>query len=903
MVFDVKLFEKIKERYGISYANNREEFVIKLALKGYSYMYEENAEEVKKISDYLSQIVEHWSDDVLYTKYYLYRAQVSSLLNENELHYLKKALEHSKKFGDQNISHGILLQIADTEFKEKKYDSALETLENIKTKVDITEVDREAYYELKSRIYWQLDDYKKGFEATYEWFKSLVKNSDDIITLFIVIVYLLTVMSSVDLSKEEDKLSQIRSEIEQVMSSIAKQTTNLEEVIDSLDILFAESVAIVQPSFLDDFADLLLRTTRWMNPSRYLYLALKLIDVFVNLEKNEKALQIVELAINYAKEQKYDKILYSLKVKKIELSNIVFYFVPIKPYFETERIDELEIHINGISSKRYLQPYCFPSGIFPSASYSHFITMLKDVKEPILYDKTFSIKGLPDEEEREYFILEMEIGEEQYSLLLKQEYRTDIEHDGQFKATVLPHYTIMGQISEKKEKPLIDVYDIEKLLLRLQKAMNCPISSIRLIFPEDSSQLKILRYYIYDKEFKSLKVHLKKIARDMADKYPIVKNNEFLKILDIDPITLFDLSLRTTENIEPLLNMINDAYGYDLDTKTFKQFIVDILEKAISKSSPEYLEEFYHNYSWLQLKAELFDERKSLEEKLDLCERMQKIANTLHSEEKKLEVIFFQIINEYRKTNIISQELVKKLLEMANVFESEKYQGFAQILLEIKHLEPEPSSEQLEKTLGIICRLSETHGSIDKTEEIFYLLLSQIGLDTAFEYCLYKKTLKCHLTPIVLDFINKLIEHDKIDKAHILLEHFKTSLNTEKKEKKSFSSRWLYSYTQTNLLLYDLHQGLIDISKSDDRKELEIIIDDILEYHTWVNDPVKLVEILIDKIKCKLQCSAYCASEPYVNWIDQVIQMNIPIFKEPQNVDILERARNIQNKVIDQHYH
>ncbi|MHA1954057.1 MAG: hypothetical protein ACW96U_08935, partial [Candidatus Heimdallarchaeaceae archaeon] len=597
--------KSIAKKFGIASDSDKEKLIANLALKGQEYINIHEFEKSMEICDILFSLASQWKDDFTLMKANLLKAQILSSKKQDPLGSLQYGLKTAKKLKLHDIAVGIKVQIAFEKYRRHQYKGVLKELNQIMKLSEIDDENSRIICELRARSYWELDDYKKGFDATLLWFKKLKEKPDDLYSLFMVIVYLLTVLSSVSLSYSEEELDEIKNDIHSVLSQIATSTHLIKDLIPNLDTLFAKSLMMVEPKILHEFSDLILQSVRWMDEEKYLFLCMKLADSFTNINDFDKSINLVDKAIQFVREKKYEKIEPMLIFKRTEITSLIFYFMPFDPLFDPSTIESVTVSINGKTKTQNLSLIQAPVNNFPSTSYSHFLRILE--KSSKFYEKEgyIEVNGINKDEERCHFVLQFEIGDEQIDLLMREDFKVEKNISQTLHSTVSPYYSIIGVITDSSAKPIDNIEDIEKILLKIQRAVNCPASKINLIFAKNPPQLNIFRFYNEDKKFRGLKIKLLDIAASLRKEYDFVRENDFLQIFQSDPITIFDLSLREPEQLEPLSKLIRNAYGIDLDNSILSEFFSKVIELFLERIDTGFWKDFYFQYAWLQLKGEL----------------------------------------------------------------------------------------------------------------------------------------------------------------------------------------------------------------------------------------------------------------------------------------------------------
>ena len=468
--------KKLAKYFGISYSSDREKLIADLALKGQEFINIHAFEKSEEICEILFVLADQWNDDFTLMKANLLKAQILSSKKQDPLRSLQVGLKTAKKLNLHDIVVGIRVQIAFEKYRRHQYKGVLKELNQIVKLSEISDENSRIICELRARTYWELDDYKKGFDATLLWFNILKENPDDLYSLFMVIVYLLTVLSSVSLSYSEKELEEIKNDIHSVLAKIATSTHLIKDLIPNLDTLFAKSLMMVEPRILHEFADLILQSVRWMDEEKYLFLCRKLSDSFYNINDFDKSLNLIDKAIQFSKEKKYEKIEPFLYFKRTELASLIFYFMPFDPLFDPSSIVSVTLNIKGKSKSHNLNFIQAPTNNFPSTSYSQFLRILDKASLNFKKEDYIKLNGLSDEEESSYFILQLEIGDEEIDLLMREDFKIERNISQTLHSTVSPYYSVIGVLTDSKAKAIDEMDNITEILLKIQRAINCPAS-------------------------------------------------------------------------------------------------------------------------------------------------------------------------------------------------------------------------------------------------------------------------------------------------------------------------------------------------------------------------------------------------------------------------------------------
>jgi len=636
----------IAGKYNIEYKGDKEKLITNLALKGQEYLNNQELEKTEEICVILFSLAKEWKDNFAVMKSNLLKAQLYSAKKQNPLPFLYSGLKSAKRLKIDEIVIGIHIQIAFEKIRRQEYKGVLKEIKAIEKYSVIIEENSRVISELKARSYWELDDYKKGFEATLLWFEKIKNRVDDLYSLFMVIVYLLTVLSSIKLPYSEEKINEIKNEIKNTLTQLATSSHVLKDIIPNLDILFAKSLMLVEPDILHEFAELILQTARWNDEEKYLILCQKLADSFYNINDFDKAIKLVDKAIQYAREKKYAKIEPLLQFKKVELTSLIFYFVPFDPLFDPFSIESIEVIQEKETKKWNLNVIQAPVNSFPSTSYSQFLRILEKATSKYDEESWINIKGISDSEERCFFVLRLKLAEEIIDILMKEDFRIEKNISQTLHSTVSPYYSVIGVLTEQNAQSIHTIEKIEEKLLKIQRGINCPASTVQLIFPKNPPQLNLYRFFMEDKNFGSLKVKLFDSAFLLRKKYDFVKNYDFLQIFRSDPITIFDLALREPNELLPLSHLIKHAYGIQIELDVLAEFFKDMMKVFLQSSETRFWKDFYYQYAWLQLKGEYLSlSNEYNEKKMELSKKLIELSKKTGENQKLLESNYFYLLS------------------------------------------------------------------------------------------------------------------------------------------------------------------------------------------------------------------------------------------------------------------
>ncbi|MHA1815989.1 MAG: hypothetical protein ACTSX1_08290, partial [Candidatus Heimdallarchaeaceae archaeon] len=759
-------------------------------------------------------------------------------------------------------------------------------------------------FELKSRCYWESDDYVNGFNATYKWFGYL-KETDDMYSMFIVIVYLLTVVSSLDLPLTKEKIDEIKKEIEQVLANLATSPHLFQDLIPQIDTLFAKSLMMVQPEVLYEFTDMFLQTVRWMDEEKFLYSCLKLADAFYNINDSNKAVELIDKAKVFVQDKKYDKLDNKLSLKKVEFTSLIFYFMSFDPLYDPFVIESINISEEEIESAYFLQTFYTPINSYASTSYSHFLRILEKTKSKLMSkEKSFRINGLSEEEERKYFILRLILNDEVLDILFREDFQIDENISHNLHSTVSPFYSVIGVLSSEKGELISSVEDMEDILLKIQRAINCPALVAEIIFPKIHPQLDLLRFLSNDEGFKDLQEKILSCALGFKQKYPFLRDINFLQIFQSDPITLFDFSLREPHRLEPLSVLLSRASGLNLTNEKLSDLFQDIMTLFLQKGETRYWKDFYYQYAWLQQRGiylNLDSSEETFERKGKLADELVFFADKLQEEEKILESRYFRLFLQLESEFPDYQEFLDEFKSLIKEYNNRKYEVISIILTVLFSKQDLSSEDALSDSFDLLCELCSSK-DWKKTLELFLYFISNVpDLSILLEICKKKETEDTGFL-IYLNLVKSLIRKNETDSAFTVLKWLIGSL-TERKEHFDLPEHtWNYLFVTANTFLYDLLPILDESDLKTMKYSRNRIIDNLLENYEWIIDPIFLVQILQEKIAALLQKSDFALAERFYSWIEQIMFYHWNIFTSEENIDLIEKIQETKKKIVSQHF-
>ena len=890
------------KNYNIEYTTNIEELAINLALRGQEALKQDEISIAEDICNLLTELSIQWKDGFIKMKAHLLNAELAGYKNEDKIPHLKKALLHAKKNNIQDVEVGVRIQLAFEEFRVRNYKSVLKDLKSIEKHSDLFEDNKRVVYELKARVYWEKDDFSKGFQATYDWYKILKVSLSDIHSLFMTIVYLLTVMSSTSLPNSEDELKEIQNDITSLLTNLATSIHLFPQILPFIDVLFAKSLKLVQPDILHDFTDLILQTSRWNDEEKYLYLCHKIAEAYYNLDDTEKSVEVIDKAISYTKDKKYDKVEKIIRYTKAEHSSLIFYFMNFDNLFDPWMIENVKIRIGDKEENVFLNPLSSGVNTFPATSYSHLLRIIEKASDRHILENSLELEGLNPDEERGFFVLDIEIADDRIRLLMREDFNIDNKDFKTLHSTLTPYYTVIGLVSKEKTHDILEIEGIENILLRIQRAINCPASKATIYLSKEKPHLNLFRFYLQQGGFRDLRIKLIDTAQSLGREYDFARNEDFLQIFQADPITIFDLTLRNSQQLDPLTYLINQAYGLRISNVKLHQFLNDLIDNFLKRSDSRFWKDFYYEYAWLQTQGVFLSLPKDqILEKKKTVEKTISFAYFLDSSSKILEGLYFRtyvslILNEQSLNENIAQ-----LRKKSEEYKNEKYLLISQILEQLSETTEYSEVETVSSILNNFCELCEFRDWQLSLELFIYLLDKLPQLTTLFEIC-KKKDIKDAGTYLYLHISRYMIDVGRFNEALQLIQFVQEVL---KKRKKNFffsEHTWNYLDFLANQYKYEIFRELSQKEIKKYNLNKEEILSDILKNDEWISDPIYLVSLLIEYSDILLSKSDFSMGNKYYHWIEQMMFYFWDQFTSESNSTLLKEIHELKKRIESQHF-
>ncbi|TET81840.1 MAG: hypothetical protein E3J43_00160 [Candidatus Heimdallarchaeota archaeon] len=673
------------------------------------------------------------------------------------------------------------------------------------------------------------------------------------------------------------------------------------EMLNNLDVLFAKSLMLVEPEILYQFADLLLQSSRWNDEEKYLFLCQKLSDAFHNINDFKKAQNLMENALQFAKEKKYSEIESLIKHKITEISSLIFYFMSFNPLFDPFSVKSITINTDDLKKQSHLQVMSPSTNNFPTTSYSQFLRIIEKASYSYIYEKSLKIEGFTVEEERCFFVLDLEIENERIMLLMKEDFKVDPAEYQSLHSTLSPYYSVIGLLSDERKSTMNEIEEIEEVLLKIQRAINCPASKAIIYLPEKKPQLNLFRFYLQEGGFRDLKVKILDSVMKLKTSFDFLKIPDILQIFQADPITIFDLSLREADNLNPLLKLINHAYSVNVSSETMHDFFQALIEDFLKRSDTRFWKDFYYQYAWLQTKGIYLSISNEFHEKKEaLNDKLVEIAYKLDEGEKILESLYYRtFMGIVAKSDNFMQDF--EVLKAKSIdYKSRKF-GVISKLIQLFIDENLDEEYNLVETLNLLCELCEFK-DWDILLELFIYLLSELHeIKPLFEIC-KERDVKDSGIYLYLHLIKHLVKMEKHNSAIELLSWVLNTINS-RKEKFHFSEHiWNYLFVTANMYMYSLTSEVTDETLKKFGVDKNDVIRSLLDKKEWITDPLFLVELLNDYILTLLDKSNFSEAEKHYRWVEQLMFYYWDIFTNEINKDLLNNVNEIKKRIESQHF-
>ena len=681
----------LAKKYGITYEeNSKSSFFSLLALKGQDFLARDDIEEAKKISGYLFKLTQIWRDKQFLLKYYLFVSQLLQYQNKDPLGYLLKAAKIAKKQKMIDFELGLLTQIALEQYRQRKHSKALRTVNRIEKIVANFDITIPTIMEIKAKIYWELDKFKEGVEATFEWLKELCKECKDISSLFMAIVYLLTIIKSLPERFTESQKNEIRGEIVRILNELSKMHYLYDESLHYISFLFSKPIALIEPEIIDDFTEALIMNARWTVPDQFLFICSKLLETLVEIDRKEKALEVTNHALQFSKDMKYDKIEEELSFKRVEILSKLFYFENFNSVSNIFDIEKIILQSKEEKEKKFVRKISLAKNRFPCISYSSILELLNKTDSTIEIEER-ELKILPQNSYlgENYFIISLHLDKLNLSLLVKEEFQAEFKDLSRMSSCLLPYYRIIGLLDENRRELIKTIDEIEEILSSIQKGIICPTSKVKVIIPKNQKLFPVFQYFEKERGFSQIKLQFKLTASKLKSKYDFLKDSKFIRFFESDPLTIFDLSLRNQNQLTPFSRLCYSYLLLDTTEEELYSFFQEFISNLLNSPGFEVYKDYFYLYAFLYRKYELANITPEESQK----QRIEKTLSSIHEfaiktkvEENVIEAKFLEIIYTFYISGSFSNEQLKAFSK----FDLDKFPSYQVISHFFNSLEEKP---------------------------------------------------------------------------------------------------------------------------------------------------------------------------------------------------------------------
>ncbi|UJG41820.1 MAG: hypothetical protein K9W45_04995 [Candidatus Heimdallarchaeum aukensis] len=883
----------LAKKYGITYEeNSKSSFFSLLALKGQDFLARDDIEEAKKISGYLFKLTQIWRDKQFLLKYYLFISQLLQYQNKDPLGYLLKAAKIAKKQKMIDFELGLLTQIALEQYRQRKHSKALRTVNRIEKIVANFDITIPTIMEIKAKIYWELDKFKEGVEATFEWLKELCKECKDISSLFMAIVYLLTIIKSLPERFTESQKNEIRGEIVRILNELSKMHYLYDESLHYISFLFSKPIALIEPEIIDDFTEALIMNARWTVPDQFLFICSKLLETLVEIDRKEKALEVINHALQFSKDMKYDKIEEELSFKRVEILSKLFYFENFNSVSNIFDIEKIILQSKEEKEKKFVRKISLAKNRFPCISYSSILELLNKTDSTIEIEER-ELKILPQNSYlgENYFIISLHLDKLNLSLLVKEEFQAEFKDLSRMSSCLLPYYRIIGLLDENRKELIKTIDEIEELLSSIQKGIICPTSKVKIIIPKNQKLFPVFQYFEKERGFSQIKLQFKLTASKLKSKYDFLKDSKFIRFFESDPLTIFDLSLRNQNQLTPFSRLCYSYLLLDTTEEELYSFFQEFISNLLNSPGFEEYKDYFYLYAFLYRKYELANITPEESQK----QRIEKTLSSIHEfaiktkvEENVIEAKFLEIIYTF----YISGSFSKEQLKAFSKFNLDKFPSYQVISHFFNSLE--------EKPIDALTRIFElvNHIEWEKIDHLISIFASKDRNTKIMLNELKDEKLEIHTVDNII-ILAKLVEkmQNSISETDFsLVYEFLITLKkklAEFKEKSKNKHKWLLSIILVKRLLYKIGEKL-------DRSEESLLIDSI-EYCDWIDDINCLVLLLIKKINLLLKKGDYAKAKKFYNYLHQQLLWNWDYTQCSSNENQMRKIKEIETKIQNQY--
>lgn len=906
---DAQLEEELREiaeQYGITYdKSSLENFVYNIALAGKSFISEMQVVEAKKIVDILLRLGTKTKNPLTFVKAYLLLSEIETIEGKDNTSTLQKALKFAKKLNKNDVIASIYGQLAFDYFVNQEYKKALQIIKKIKVDYDTPYELKLLIAEIKARSLWALDNFREGFNATVEWFMLLSQSFSDIPSLFMSIVYILTVENSLKLPLSEEELTSINNSIVHVLNELASQINLFPQILLNLDLLIAKPLILNGSTILSDFADMLLNHAEWSNQDYFIPFVRKLTELFYNLNEFDKAKEILERGIAFAKHRNYHNIVQQLELLKIEVNSLIFYFQEFDPLLDTHSISEVVLtEPNNQQSIKYLKVIDLPRCSYPVTSYSNFLRVLEKASNTNMETRKFEVVGFPKELQHSLFVLKFEIADQEVTILLKEGYHINHDNSTSLHTTVMPYYAVIGILLDSETSDDICLKELENALLLFQRAMHCPSSKTIIYWPEDSLVSNLCKCWLLDSKFETIKASIFSSALSLKHKYSLLKNSDFLSIFQSDPITIFDFALREPEDLIGLTLLIREAYNINITETKLKELLNDVLSMFLINIQNRSGELLFYKYAWLYYHSKFEEEieKGNIELAYVFIDKLKHVATKIKEPEKILEVQYIEILTQLMNNQPNIYQKINTLSRNAENNSAKKYQLIGKTLQELVAFSTSPNLKKLYCLLDLLADLWEYRDK-KKHKEIAKVIGAKLPQLKLEKLDLSKYSTK-NVLYSVLEIIEVLINKEQYEVAFKVSSALYKIITEEtikgEDENIDKSRQIIYLKVKFSLTLYQILKNLGNVL--DEAEMFDTIVIELTKYPEWVSDYRLFFEILVEKTRHLISIGEYGIAKKYLHLLEEYVLYELEYLLRHNYLSTLSSVHDLKEQISKEHY-
>ena len=881
----------LAKKYRIKYEKSSKSiFFSLLALKGQDFLASNDIEEAKKISEYLFKLTQIWKDKQFLLKYYLFVSQLLQHQNKDPLGYLSKAAKIAKNNKMTDFELGLLTQIALEQYRQRKYSKSLKSVKKIEKIIANFDIKLITIMELKAKIYWELDKFKEGVIATFAWLKELSKECNDVSSIFIAIVYLLTIIKSLPNKFTETQKKEIRTEIIRLLNDISKMHYMYDEILYYISFLFSKPIALIEPLIIDDFTDALIMNSRWTVPDQFLYICRKLLETLVEIDRNEKALEVINYALQFSKDMKYEKIQEELNFKKVEILSKLFYFESFSSVLNIYDIEKITLLFENKKEQKFVRKISLAKNRFPCISYSTILELLEKIDSTIEVDER-ELKIFPEDKYvgNNYFVISLKLDKLNLSLLVKEEFQAEFKDLSRMSSCLLPYYRIIGLLDENSNE-VIEIDKIDDILTSIQKGIICPTSKVRLIIPKKQKLFPVFHYFEKEHGFSKMKLQFKMTVSKLKSKYNFLKNSKFIRFFESDPLTIFDLSLRNLNQLTPFSKLCYSYLLLDVTEQELYSFFQEFISNLLKSPDFERYQNYFYQYAFLYKKHELINIilDKNKKEKIEqILPSIYEFAKKTKSKENMIEAQFLELYTSH----VLGSSTKEQIMRFSNS-NFNRFPSYETIAYFFNSLEEDPidslrrifelaNSVEWEKIDQLVSVFASNNNNLKAVIE--ELKKGKIEILTVNDIIIFAKIVETMLTSFSEEDLT--LVYDTL----VSLKDKLVKLEDARKNKQ----KWFLSIILVNRLLYKIGEKL-------QRSEPSLLIDTI-EYCDWIDDIDCLVLLLIKKISFLLKKGDYSKAKKFYNYLKQQLLWNWDYTQNSSNEKQMRKVKEIETKIQNQY--